>query len=313
MESIDTTIAPFPSSKPLIVLTDPEGLSLDTFTNRHGEVVACSYLDAELGGEEEQDAKTTPVSPFADPKDMDYRMMGLQDEPEGEENMTSYWEFSDSSTSDTSSDSEEDEDEEDEMDFIYDHEERRKIRLAEISDGLISFPAFDDPHHNKRMGVVGHDTNTTITTKAAAAAVAAAAVASSSFFADMDPEDVRDAEELLMDEDDDEGDLIDAIEAVEREYANDSSWARPVPQWAWLRASNSFPVFHLGPTDFRHGRSKLRMAVSAADESAMSDDHDDDYGVYDEEDDEHRADLMLSRMPKREDVQDVAFTEVPWL
>lgn len=70
-------------------------------------------------------------------------------------------------------------------------------------------------------------------------------------------------EELLEADKDEAQELIRAVEEVEIEYAG--TWARPLPRWAWLSSSNSFPLYNLGPSDLRHGHSKLRQACSVMD------------------------------------------------
>lgn len=232
MEPTDTSRHPPIPRKPSIVLTDPQGLSVDTFFNRYGEVVAYSS-DSDFDWE---DDSSSLVSPFEDPAV----------EEESSLDRSSSWSSSNSDSS--SGDSSDSDSESDEMDFIYDDDNEvhhQLHRFATIHDGFVSFPTFDS-HSPKGLPSP-----------------------TESFFGGLDAEDLRDAEELLRGEDDD--DLVGAIEAVEREYA-ESGWTRPVPKWTWLKASNSFPVLRLSPTDFRHGRSKLRMAASAADEPASPSD-----------------------------------------
>lgn len=53
------------------------------------------------------------------------------------------------------------------------------------------------------------------------------------------------------------------VSEVEAEYSE--PWWRPLPRWAWLRSSNTFPLYNLGPRDLRHGPSKLRQTSSTDD------------------------------------------------
>ncbi|KAJ4392011.1 hypothetical protein N0V93_005631 [Gnomoniopsis smithogilvyi] len=184
------------------------------------------------------DSDTTLVSPFADPQDTD-----AEDAEDAPSSWWSSWSSSDDASSDSSSSSSDSES--DEMDFQYDKHTAGKTLYAQLTDGFVSFPPLS-PDGSDDMAM-------------------------KSFLDDLDEDDVRDAEELLRDEEEDgnEGadELIRAVARGESEWAN--AFSRPVPRWLWLKSSNSFPVQRLGPTDLRHGHSKLRQTMSVVDEVGL--------------------------------------------
>ncbi|KAJ4423958.1 hypothetical protein N0V82_001386 [Gnomoniopsis sp. IMI 355080] len=187
---------------------------------------------AEHPVESDSGSDTTLVSPFADPLDGD-----AEDAP------SSWWSSSsDDTLSDSSSSSSSDDSESDEMDLQYTKHTAGKTLYAQLTDGFVSFP---------QLSPDGSDD-----------------MAMKSFLDDLDEDDVRDAEELLREDGGHEGTADELIRAVVRggsDWAN--AFSRPVPQWLWLKSSNSFPVYRLRPTDLRHGHSKLRQAMSVMDET----------------------------------------------
>lgn len=186
-------------------------------------------------------------SPFADPDD--------DVEEEEEEDYISYWSFS---SSGSSSDSDSDDDDDgigaaEIMEFgQYDGDPVRI--LCTDPNGLTSFPSLE-PYPGDHHGGGGGDAfgGEELGEAAAEAADKAASTGNSATL-----------------------ELLEAVEAVESEYAGGGWWrsssssssqgARPLPSWAWLRSSNTFPMYRLGPNDLRHGPSKLRLACSAADD-----------------------------------------------
>lgn len=299
--NLDEAESPEPLEPPAVIITTPEGLDIDTFAHGLMDIVDESN-DAEdewdtlvpppllaeppktptkrrppppprperpaevdlslntfvLGPPEKvdtsnnSDSDTTLVSPFADPEDVD-----------GEEEASSSWwsAWSSSSSDGTSSDDSSSSDSEsEEMDLLYNKHTTGKTLYAQLIDGFVSFPPLspddseDDDGDKKAM---------------------------KTFLDGLDEDDVRDAEELLRGDDingNDDGtsELIRAVASGESEWAN--AFSRPVPRWWWLKSSNSFPVFRLGPGDLRHGPSKLRQAVSLVDEASLD-------GTVEEEDD----------------------------
>lgn len=276
---------------PAVILTTPEGLDLDTFAHGLMDIVDVSSSDVDdewdtlippplvasspkppskrrppppprpqrpadlildtfvLGPptvpehfrDNDSDSDATLVSPFADPEDAD----GKENTP------SSWWSWSSSdASSDTSSSSSSSSDSEtDDMDFQYARHMAAKTLYTQITDGFVSFPALspdgseDDDDDDDKMAM-------------------------KSFLNELDPEDMRDAEELLRNNDDGTDELIQAVASVESDWAN--AFSRPVPRWLWLKSSNSFPVYRLGPNDLRHGHSKLRQAVSLVDDAGGS-------------------------------------------
>lgn len=294
---------PEPLEPPAVILTTPEGLDIDTFAHGLMDIVDESN-DAEdewdtlvappllaepsktptkrrapppppprperpaevdlsfntfvLGPPEKvetshnSDSDPTLVSPFAAPEDAD--------EGGEEEASASWWSaWSSSSSDDASSDSSSSDSESEEMDLQYTRHTAGKTLYAQLIDGFVSFPPLspddsDDNDDKKAM---------------------------KTFLDGLDEDDVRDAEELLLGEDINHGDngtaeLIRTVASGESDWTN--AFSRPVPRWWWLKSSNSFPVFRLGPGDLRHGPSKLRQAVSLVDEASS------DGTVEDEED-----------------------------
>lgn len=226
-----------------------EDLSFNTFVLGPLEKVETSHNG---------DGDTTLGSPFADPEDAG--------EEEEEEASSSWWSAWSSSSDDASSDTSSSDSESEEMDLQYNKHTAGKTLYAQLIDGFVSFPPLspddsddddDDDDGDKK--------------------------AIKTFLDELDEDDVRDAEELLRGEvikydDDDDGTtgLFKAVANSESDWTN--AFSRPVPRWWWLKSSNSFPVFRLGPGDLRHGPSKLRQAVSLVDEASLD-------GSVEEEDD----------------------------
>lgn len=185
----------------------------------------------------ESDSDTTLVSPFADPQDAD-----AEDAPSS---WWSSWSSSDDALSDSDSSSSSDSETE-EMNLQYTKHTAGKTLYAQLTDGFVSFPPLS-PDGSDDMAM-------------------------KSFLDDLDEDDVRDAEELLREDGNEQGgaaaaadELIKAVVRDESDWAN--AFSRPVPRWLWLKSSNSFPVYRLRPTDLRHGHSKLRQAMSIMDET----------------------------------------------
>lgn len=226
-----------------------------------------------LGPGDDESGLAGVKSPFSIPDE--YR---VDEEGRGEEeDFISYWSFSSSSdsSSDTSSDSSDsDDDEEDEM-LARTRDEMMDLRqydgdpvriLCTDPNGLTSFPslqAFPGDH-----GVDGSILEDQEEVDGAGRLDHAAEIAEM-------------GKTALAGGDSGGGsvtmDLLEAVEAMGSEYAGEgaqewwrssssSSVQRPLPSWAWLRSSNTFPKYRLGPKDLRHGPSKLRLACSAADE-----------------------------------------------
>lgn len=182
------------------------------------------------------------LSPFADP----------QEDAVALEEPASWWSFSsssggDSSDSSSSSNNSYDSDSSDD-EASYTLQRYPPQQLGNNKDDLlVSFPALLSPE-------------------------------TQAFLDQLDPEDMRDAETLLVDE----VGLARAVESVEDDWADvieeeeeeEVVVDRPLPRWAWLTSSNSFPVFRAskGPRDLKHGSSKLRMVMSVGGEEEAVDD-----------------------------------------
>lgn len=259
---------------PAVILTTPEGLDIDTFA--HGLM---DTVDESSEVEDEWDTlvpppllaeppktptKRRPAPPRPErPADLSLNTFVLgppedathandsettlispfadPQDVDGEGATSSRWSWSNSdASSDSSSDSESEE-----MDLQYTKHTAGKTLYAQLTDGFVSFPALS-PDGSDDMAM-------------------------KTFLDELDPDDVRDAEELLMDVDNDDGaanELIKAVASGESDWSN--AFSRPVPRWLWLKSSNSFPVCRLGPTTLRHGHSKLRQAVSLVDEAGSN-------------------------------------------
>lgn len=204
------------------------------------------------------DTDATFISPFDDPEDT--TDSEGEEEEEEEEVSSSWWSaWSSSSSDDATSDSSSSSDSEsEEMDLQYTKQTAGKTLYAQLIDGFISFPPLS-PNDNE-----DDDEDKT---------------AMKTFLDGLDEDDVRDAEELLWGEDinyDNDGtaELIRTVASGESDWTN--AFSRPVPRWWWLKSSNSFPVYRLGPGDLRHGPSKLRQAVSLVDEASSNEEEEED-------------------------------------
>lgn len=250
------TKGPRRSSRPSILLTTPEGLCLDTTTYSlspllseppptptEEDLTLDTFIEGHslvIGPSDDEDSNDSSTSPFADPADYYY------DESPPLEDFISYWSVS--SSSDSSSDSDSDSDD-DGMDFRYDQDRAVEILCTDDASGFTSFPPLPYPEDDGDGDGDG-DGMAAFRSELACAEEARA----------YDSKDVTAAE------------LMGAVEAVERDYARGGwSFTRPLPRWAYLTSSNSFPVLGLGPNDLRHGHSKLRYASSAAAEEDIGD------------------------------------------
>lgn len=214
-----------PRLSPLLSEPPPTPTKADLSLNAFAE--GTSYIigpsDDEDAGSE--DSAKTLVSPFADPEDSEYMYDEVEPSPP---DLVSYWSFSSSSSSSSpssaasSSSDSDSESEEAEMDFAYD-KDPVKI-LCTDPNGFTSFPSLPPyPDAGETMATFREEL--------------------------LEADKVEAAQELVR-----------AVEEVESEYAG--MWSRPLPKWAWLSSSNSFPLYNLGPNDLRHGHSKLRQACS---------------------------------------------------
>lgn len=88
----------------------------------------------------------------------------------------------------------------------------------------------------------------------------------------------------------------EGVDAVEQEYGR--PWGAAVPRWKWLQSSDSLPMYNLGPTDFRHGTSKLRKASSPDDDDDDDDDGDDsaEEPDFDSDSDDSECAIVISPM-----------------
>lgn len=225
------------------------------------------------------------VSPFADPEE--------EDQEEEEEDFISYWSFSSSSSASSSEEEDDDEkdDDEEEEERDDDEEEPEFPRLRRYDshapvrivctdvDGLTSFPSLppcaeDDDGDDMVYSVGGREP----LTAPMMMMTPPGKLYRHRHGTGMSERGTAEHQEDVDDKDDQQGpdsvtmELIEAVEAVQSDYQHDAeTWAwttcggrgPPRPSWAWLRSSNSFPKYRLGPNDLHHGPSKLRMAWSA--------------------------------------------------
>lgn len=256
-----TALLSEPPPTPTEIFSSP---MIATFTDGTSPFTPSSLGD----GDEEinsDDSSATLVSPFIDPN--------LEEEGTTDgfkEEFISYWavsSFSSSSSDDSESDSDDDMDDLHyyNADTAADHDGIRI--LCTDPNGLTSFPPLQPcPSGGQYYGDDNEDEDEVMK--------------SPTYYEHLwgsSDEMIVDAEVIdVADE------LQDLVDEVEREYA-EGAWrtsfsalspvaeeapepSKPVPQWAWLTDSNSFPVVRPGSTGaFRHGQSKLRQSVSASD------------------------------------------------